>query len=102
MFGYLVFEITEIIDAQKYEGYRQLVPPTIRQYGGRFLVRGGKVEGLEGNWAPLRIGIVEFDSPERAKAWYNSPEYEPLKLLRREAVKARILIVEGAETKTLH
>ena len=77
MAAYIIANV-EVTDAATYERYRKDVPATIEKYGGRFLVRGGAVEALEGDFVPKRIVVLEFPSVERAKAWWNSPEYRPL------------------------
>ena len=79
--AYLIAEI-DVTDPAGFEEYRQLVPTTIQQYGGRFLVRGGAVEALEGDWQPKRVVITEFPSLEQARRWYNSEEYREPKALR--------------------
>ena len=72
-----------------------MVPPSLEAYGGRFLVRGGKVETLEGTWAPRRFVIVEFPSLEKAKAWWNSAEYAEAKALRQATAKTQMIVVDG-------
>ncbi len=84
-----------VTDPVLYEEYRKGVPATIAQYGGRYVARGGAAEGLEGSYAPQRVVILEFPSVERAKAWWNSPEYRPLCALRRRAARGDLLLVEG-------
>jgi uncharacterized protein (DUF1330 family) len=92
--AYVVVEI-EVLDAEKYETYKQLVPPSINAYGGRFLVRGGRVETLEGEWSPKRFVIVEFPSVARAKAWWDSAEYAEAKALRQASAHTEMIVVEG-------
>lgn len=94
MAGYLIVDI-EVTDPAAFEEYRKLVPATIAQYGGKYLVRGGAVQTVEGNWQPKRVVILEFPSVERAKQWYNSQEYAPLRAMRMKASKGSVLIVEG-------
>jgi uncharacterized protein (DUF1330 family) len=94
MLGYVLFDV-DIIDQDKADKYRQMVPASLLPYGGRFIVRGGKVEELEGAWSTHRFGIIEFPSVEQARAWYGSAEYAPAKALRLEAMHAKLLIVEG-------
>ena len=94
MSGYLIFDI-DITNPEKYEEYKKMVPPTLEKFGGRFVVRGGRVEPLEGNWSPKRIGVIEFPSVEQARAWWESQDYAPAKKLRQEASKTKMLIVEG-------
>jgi uncharacterized protein (DUF1330 family) len=85
----------DIIDPIRYEDYRKMVPSTIAAYGGRFLVRGGHIDSLEGPWRPNRLVIVEFPSVERAKAWWSSPEYAPAKALRQATSQGSLIIIEG-------
>jgi uncharacterized protein (DUF1330 family) len=95
MAAYVVGEI-EVTDPAVYEEYRKQVPAVVKQYGGRFIVRGGKVEGLEGGWAPKRFVALEFPSMEQARKWYGSPEYAPLIALRQKASRGKLILVEGA------
>jgi uncharacterized protein (DUF1330 family) len=90
-----VFANIEVTDPVLYEEYRKGVPATIAQYGGRYVARGGAAEGLEGGYAPKRVVILEFPSVERAKAWWNSPEYRPLRAIRQRASRGDLLLIEG-------
>jgi len=71
------------------------VPPTLAAYGGRFVVRGGATETLEGDWSPQRLVIVEFPSVEQAKAWWASSEYAEAKALRQATARTQMLVVAG-------
>ncbi len=95
MAAYVVGEI-EVTDPAVYEEYRKQVLAVVTKYGGRFIVRGGKVEGLEGGWAPKRFVALEFPSMEQARKWYGSPEYAPLIALRQKASRGKLILVEGA------
>jgi uncharacterized protein (DUF1330 family) len=92
--AYVVVQI-DVKDPVAYEGYKKLTPASIAPYGGKFVVRGGKVETLEGTWLPPRFVVVEFPSVERAKAWWNSPEYAPAKKLRQSCADTEMIVVEG-------
>ena len=92
--AYIIVDV-EITEKEGYEEYRSQVPATIAAYGGRFLVRGGALEVLEGTWSPKRCVILEFPSLEQAKAWYHSPEYKPLLALRERSAKTNLILVEG-------
>ena len=94
MAAYIVTEI-EVRDAGRYEDYKRLVPPTLAEYGGRFVVRGGAAETLEGDWSPRRIVILEFPSAEKAKEWLASDAYAPAKELRHATAHTRMILVEG-------
>jgi len=94
MSAYIVVEV-EVEDPVRYEDYKKMVPPSLEAFGGRFLVRGGKVETLEGAWTPNRLVIVEFPSVERAKAWWSSAEYAEAKALRQATAKTKLIVVEG-------
>ena len=91
-----VFGEIEVTDPAVYEDYRKQVLAVVTKYGGKFIVRGGKVDPLEGGWAPKRIVALEFPSMEQAQKWYRSPEYAPLIKLRQKASKGKLIIVEGA------
>ena len=95
MAAYVVAEI-EVTDPATYEGYRPLAGAAVEKYGGKFLVRGGKTEAVEGGWAPKRFVILEFPSMERVKAFYNSPEYQKALAVRLKASTGRLIFVEGA------
>lgn len=94
MAAYVIAEI-EVTDPSKYEEYRRQVLATIEKHGGRFLVRGGNAEGLEGGWKPGRLVVLEFPSYDQAQKWYRSPEYAPLIELRQAASHGRLCIVQG-------
>jgi uncharacterized protein (DUF1330 family) len=95
MAAYVIGEI-EVTDPALYEEYRKQVMAVVTKYGGKFIVRGGKVETLEGGWAPKRFVALEFPSMEQAQKWYRSPEYAPLIELRKRASRGKLIIVEGA------
>jgi len=95
MAAYVIVDI-EINDVALYDDYRKRVPATIAKYGGKFLVRGGPFEQLEGTWQPTRLVLLEFPSMEQAKRWYDSEEYREPKAIRLKASKANLIIVEGA------
>ena len=94
MAAYLVVDI-EISNPAQFEEYRKLAPAAIAKYGGRYIIRGGAYEVLEGEWKPQRLTIVEFDSMEKAKAFYASPEYAAAKKARAGAAKFKALLVQG-------
>ncbi len=94
MAAYLIVNV-DVKDPAGFETYRQAVPATIAQYGGRYLVRGGQHEALEGNWQPTRLVVLEFPSLEAAKRWYASEEYRKLKPLRLQCAVADLVLVEG-------
>jgi len=95
MSAYLIGEI-EVTDPVAYEEYRKQVLAVVTQYGGKFLVRGGKVDPKEGGWAPRRVVLLEFPSMAQAQKWYASAEYAPLIKLRQKASKGKLILVEGA------
>ena len=91
-----VFGEIEVTDPALYEEYRKQVPAVVTKYGGRFIVRGGKVEPLEGGWSPKRFVALEFPSMEQALKWYRSEEYAPLIRLRQMASRGKLIAVDGA------
>lgn len=94
MAAYIVVEV-EITDAEGFARYREMVPATLASYGGRYLVRGGEVQTLEGDWDPSRFVVIEFDSVEQAKRWWDSDEYREARDLRQANAKTQMIVVEG-------
>lgn len=95
MAAYVIVDV-EVTDPAVFEEYRKQVPATIQKYGGRFLVRGGRTETLEGDWRPKRLVVVEFPSFEQAKRWYDSEEYRGPKAMRFKSSRAKLVITEGS------
>ena len=95
MSAYVIVDI-DIHDPFTYEEYKAAAAESVALYGGRYVVRGGKTENLEGTWRPSRVVILEFDSVEQARKWWLSPEYAPAKILRHRAAHTRMIIVSGA------
>jgi uncharacterized protein (DUF1330 family) len=92
--AYVIAEVT-VTDPTKMEEYRRQVPATVARYGGRFLVRGGAHETVEGDWKPTRLVILEFPSMELARRWYDSEEYREPKALRIKSGRTNLVMVEG-------
>ena len=93
--GYVIADVT-VTDPETYAGYRALTPGTIAAFGGRFLVRGGDHEVLEGAWTPGRLVLLEFDSPARAAAWYDSPAYVEARAIRQRASTGNLALLQGS------
>jgi uncharacterized protein (DUF1330 family) len=90
-----VIASVDVTDPDLYAEYRAQVPATIERYGGRFLVRGGDKEILEGSWDPPRLVVLEFPDADTARRWHSSEEYRPLIELRRRASNGDLVLVEG-------
>ena len=94
MKGYVVID-NEILDPEAFSEFAARVPEAVAAYGGRFIVRGGNPEAIEGDWAPDRLVIMEFESRSAASAFAASPEFAALAELRGRALKSRLLLAEG-------
>jgi uncharacterized protein (DUF1330 family) len=94
MAAYVIVEVF-ITDPKEYDKYKKLTPATIAAFDGRFIVRGGAAESLEGNWKPGRIVVLEFPSTKRAKEWWSSDAYSKAKRIRQRAAKTKMLLVEA-------
>ena len=94
MAAYFIVDL-EVTDRDRFKDYADAVPSTISAYGGRYLIAGGSVETIEGDWDPKRIIVIEFESLERAREWWGSEKYRELRELRRETSQAKILLVNG-------
>ena len=92
--AYVISEL-EVLDPVAIETYRSLAAKSIAQYGGRYLVRGGAAETVEGGPPPKSIVVVEFPSMARLREWYASAEYAEALKVRRTALERRLIFVEG-------
>ena len=94
--AYVIVDVT-VTDQTAMEEYRKQVPATLAKYGGRFVVRGGAHQTIEGDWKPNRLVVLEFPSMEQAKRWYDSEEYREPKAMRLRAGRANLVMVEGVQ-----
>ena len=94
MSAYVIVEI-EILDPAGYEEYNKLASATVENYGGKYVVRGGRTEVLEGDWNPKRIVVLKFESVRRAKEWLNCEEYREPRKMRHRTAKTNMVVVEG-------
>ncbi len=94
--AYIVVEV-EVKDPERYADYRTMVPASLEAYGGKFLVRGGAVEKLEGDWQPSRFVVIAFESVDQAKRWWNSEEYREARNLRQATADTKMIVVEGID-----
>lgn len=92
--AYVIVE-TDITDPEQYERYKAASPGAVAAGGGRFVVRGGELAVLEGDWAPNRLVVLEFEDLEAVKRWYASPGYQEAKKLREGAASLNMVAVEG-------
>ena len=95
MSAYVIIEI-DIIDSVGYDEYKKLAGATVEKYGGKYIVRGGRAETLEGDWNPKRIVVLEFESMQRAKDWLNCEEYSEPRKMRHRTARTNMLLVDGA------
>jgi uncharacterized protein (DUF1330 family) len=92
--GYVIAEV-DVNDAATFQKYAEKVPGTLAPYNAHYLVRGGKIEAVEGDAPKGRFVVIAFDSVEKARAWENSPAYEAIKPIRHSSAKSRVFIAEG-------
>ena len=91
---YMVADMN-ITDRELFAQFAEAVPATVQQYGGRYLIRGGRSEVAQGDWSPDRLVVIEFDSEDQAKAWYDSPEYESPKQTLARYSNSNFIFIEG-------
>lgn len=92
--AYIIVEV-KVNDPVQYEDYKKLTPISIAKFQGKFIVRGGKTETLEGVWNPERIVVLEFPTVELARSWWASDDYAPAKALRQRTSESKMILVEG-------
>ena len=94
--AYVIVDI-DVQDPIGYEEYKKQASDTVFKYGGKYIVRGGKTEVLEGEWQPNRIVILEFPSIDQAKEWLNCEHYREPRKLRHKTAKTNMIVVEGLD-----
>jgi uncharacterized protein (DUF1330 family) len=94
--AYVISSVTEAHDDEALAEYRRRNSDAVAEHGGRFVVRGGAVAVLEGDWAPVRVVVIEFDDVDAAKRWYASDAYQALVPIRQGASTTGLILVEGA------
>jgi uncharacterized protein (DUF1330 family) len=94
--AYIIVEVT-VHNPAEYEDYKKLTPGSLKNFQGKFIVRGGKTESLEGEWNPQRIVVLEFPTMALAKSWWASEEYAPAKALRQRTAHTKMIMVAGFE-----
>jgi uncharacterized protein (DUF1330 family) len=92
--AYIIVDV-DVTNPTRYEDYKKLTPASLIPFDGKFIVRGGTTQTLEGDWIPGRIVVLEFPSAEKAKAWWSSEGYAPAKAIRQSASNTRMILVEG-------
>ena len=95
MSAYLIADIAHVLDEEAYGRYKHQVSPGLLAAGGRYLIRGGAIDVLEGDWRPNRLILVRFDSARAARSWWASKEYAALKEMRQSATQSHMIIVDG-------
>ena len=90
----MIVEI-DIVDPTGYEEYKKLASATVEKYGGKYVVRGGAAETLEGDWKPKRIVVLQFKSTQRAKEWLNCEAYREPRKMRHHTARTKMIVVEG-------
>jgi uncharacterized protein (DUF1330 family) len=93
--AYVVVDI-HVKDPARYEEYKRLAAHSVTAFGGRYLVRGGAVTKLEGDWTPARFVLLEFPTAARAKEWWASDHYRPIKAIRHATASSKMIVVEGS------
>ena len=92
--AYQIGNVT-VNDPEGFAEYSKQAAEMVARYGGRYLARGGEVEVLEGDWTPNRLVLIEWESREHAKRWYESDEYKAIADIRRRCADTDLVLVEG-------
>ena len=100
MSAYVIVEI-DVQDPVEYEDYKKQAAATVFKYGGKYIVRGGQHQVLEGDWRPNRLVVLEFESVEAAQRWYASPEYAEAKKHRERSARMNAILVQGMDPQSI-
>lgn len=96
MSAYVIVDV-DTRDPHRYEEYKAMAQDTVKEFGGRYVVRGGKMKVVEGDWRPTRLVVLEFESYERALEWWESESYAPAKALRQSLSATDMVVVDGCD-----
>ena len=94
MAAYVIGQVQSISDPEAFSEYVSLAGPTLEKYGGKIVLGGDKIETADGNWSPIGVIVIEFESMARIKEWYNSPEYNPLISRRMSSSDSSVIFVD--------
>ncbi len=93
--AYVIADIT-VTDQERYKDYAKKTPATVEKFGGKFIVRGGEIAVIAGDWNPQRLVIIEFPNMATLKKWYQSKEYQKISRIREESSTGSFVFVDGA------
>ena len=94
MSGYAIFNLN-VNNPENYKEYVSKVKSVVEKFGGEYLVRGGEMNIIEGDWPNERNIVIKFPSREKAMEWYNSEEYKPIRQIRHDNAVSNSVIVDG-------
>jgi uncharacterized protein (DUF1330 family) len=97
MKAYIIVDVN-VTDPVLYESYKKLTPASLEPFEGKFVVRGGTCETLEGDWKQGRIVVLEFPTRQKAKDWWSSAGYAPAKAIRQAASHTRMILIDGIDS----
>ena len=95
MAGYAIIDTSEVTDRAVFDDVIERAPAVIRACGGKYLVRDGAMESVQGDWSPTRIAVLEFESVAQARAWQDSPDYAELKQMLKNSSNTSVILIEG-------
>ena len=96
MAAYVIGTVQSVSDPEMFSEYVTLAGPTLEKYRGKIVLGDDRIEVGDGNWSPIGVIVIEFDSMSRLKEWYNSPEYKPLNSKRTSSSDSAVIFVDGS------
>jgi len=93
--GYVIGQLKEIADEDAFGAYQGAAGPTVAQYGGKLVINSTKIDSGDGEWNPAGMVVLEFESVEQARKWYNSPEYQAVIDQRFDSTDGALIFVDG-------
>ncbi|MYD92948.1 MAG: DUF1330 domain-containing protein [Chloroflexi bacterium] len=91
---YVIADIN-VTDPERFAAFIEAVPASVQTHGGKYLIRGGSLEVAQGDWTPGRLVVIEFASLDRARAWFDSPEFEGPRQIQARSSNSNYVFVEG-------
>ena len=94
--GYIIATLNSINDPDAFAAYQKSASTSFTQYRAKFLLNSRNVETLDGDWHPSGVVVVEFETYELAKKFYDSPEYQAVIKQRFDSADSAVIIAESA------
>lgn len=96
MTAYVIVD-NDVHDPEPYREYLALITPTVERYGGRYVVRAGKIHLADSDWHPERMVVIAFDDADAARRWVEAEDVAPIHAMRRRYATSKLIVIDGVD-----